>query len=97
MPSEKTKKLLEGLGKITDSAPKPFQHQKYHSYTNRFYSNFLHWLPALYDKAKAKKDEDGDEIEFSEAELDDFADDVDWLKAVLSAYTNTYGEAQSGN
>ena len=31
------------------------------------------------------KDEDGDEIEFSEAELDDFADDVDWPKAVLSA------------
>lgn len=43
------------------------------------------------------KDEDGDDIEFSEAELDDFADDVDWLKAVLSAYTATYGEAQAGN
>jgi len=42
-------------------------------------------------------DEDGDEIKFSEAELDEFADDVDWLKAVLSAYTNTYGEAQAGN
>ena len=34
MPSEKTKKLLEGLGKITDSAPKAFAEQKYHSYTN---------------------------------------------------------------
>ncbi len=43
------------------------------------------------------KDEDGDEIKFSEAELDDFADDVDWLKAVLAAYTKTYGEAQAGN
>ena len=61
MPSEKTKKLLEGLGKITDSAPKPFAQQKYHSYTNRFYKNFIHQLPAIYDKAKAKKDEDGDE------------------------------------
>ena len=61
MPSEKTKKLLEGLGKITDSAPKSFVDQKYHSYTNRFYQNFIHKLPAIYDKAKRKKDEDGDE------------------------------------
>ena len=61
MPSEKTKKLLEGLGKITDSAPKRFEQQKFHSYTNRFYRNKIHKLPAIYDKAKAKKDEDGDE------------------------------------
>ena len=61
MPSEKTKKLLEGLGKITDSAPKAFAEQKYHSYTNRFYHNFIHKLPAIYDKAKRKKDEEGDE------------------------------------
>ena len=61
MPSEKTKKLLEGLGKITDSAPKAFAEQKYHSYTNRFYDNFIHKLPAIYDKSKRKKDEDGDE------------------------------------
>ena len=61
MPSEKTKKLLEGLGKITDSAPKAFAEQKYHSYTNRFYKNFIHQLPAIYDKAKPKKDEEGDE------------------------------------
>ena len=61
MPSEKTKKLLEGLGKITDSAPKAFVEQKYHSYTNRYYPNTLHTLPASYDKAKRKKDEDGDE------------------------------------
>ena len=61
MPSEKTKKLLEGLGKITDSAPNKFEQQKFHSYTNRYYSNTLHTLPASYDKAKRKKDEDGDE------------------------------------
>jgi len=61
MPSEKTKKLLEGLGKITDSAPKAFVEQKYHSYTNRYYPNTLHTLPASYDKVKKKKDEDGDE------------------------------------
>ena len=61
MPSEKTKKLLEGLGKITDSAPKSFVEQKFHSYTNRYYTNTLHTLPASYDKAKKKKDEDGEE------------------------------------
>ena len=61
MPSEKTKKLLEGLGKITDSAPSKFEQQKFHSYTNRYYPNTIHPLPAKYDKAKRKKDEDGDE------------------------------------
>ena len=61
MPSEKIKKLLEGLGKITDSAPNKFEQQKFHSYTNRYYPNTLHILPASYDKAKKKKDEEGDE------------------------------------
>ena len=61
MPSEKTKQLLEGLGRITDSAPKVRETDKYHSYTNRFYPNFLHQLPKSYDKAKRKKDEDGEE------------------------------------
>ena len=61
MPSEKTKKLLEGLGKITDSAPNRFEQQKFHSYTNRYYPNTLNKLPASYDKAKKKKDENGDE------------------------------------
>ena len=61
MPSDKTKKLLEGLGKITDSAPKPFVEQKYHSYTNRFYPNSLQKLPAIYDKARPKKDVEGDQ------------------------------------
>ena len=61
MPSEKTKKLLEGLGKITDSAPSKFEQQKFHSYTNRYYPNTIHPLPAKYDKARRKKDEDGEE------------------------------------
>ena len=61
MPSEKTKQLLEGLGRITDSAPKVRETEKFHSYTNRFYPNFLHQLPKSYDKAKRKKDEDGEE------------------------------------
>ena len=61
MPSKKTKKLLEGLGKITDSAPKPFQNERVNSYTNRYYPNTINILPARYDKARRKKDEDGDE------------------------------------
>jgi hypothetical protein len=61
MPSEKTKKLLEGLGKITDSAPKPFAEEKFHSYTNRYYPNTINPMPSRYDKAKRLKDEDGDE------------------------------------
>ena len=61
MPSEKTKQLLEGLGRITDSAPKVREDDKFHSYTNRFYPNLLHQLPKSYDKAKRRKDEDGEE------------------------------------
>ena len=61
MPSEKTKQLLESLGKITDSAPKVSETEKYHSYTNRYYPNTIHVLPSSYDKAKRKKDEDGEE------------------------------------
>ena len=61
MPSEKTKQLLEGLGKITDSAPKVRESEKYHNFTNRFYPNALHQLPKSYDKARRKKDEDGEE------------------------------------
>jgi len=52
---------LEGLGKITDSAPRVRETDKFHSYTNRFYPNFLHQLPKSYDKARRKKDEDGEE------------------------------------
>ena len=61
MPSDKTRKLLEGLGKITDSAPKDRKDQVFHSYTNRYYPNTIHILPARYDKARRKKDEDGEE------------------------------------
>jgi hypothetical protein len=52
---------LEGLGRITESAPKVRETEKFHSYTNRFYPNFLHQLPKSYDKARRKKDEDGEE------------------------------------
>ena len=64
MPSEKTKKLLAGLGKITDSAPKHHAEDRVNSYTNRFYTSMtvpIHQLPKKYDKAKRKKDEDGEE------------------------------------
>ena len=61
MPSDKTRKLLEGLGKITDSAPKDRKEEVFHSYTNRYYPNTIHPLPARYDKARRKKDEDGEE------------------------------------
>ena len=42
-------------------------------------------------------DEAGKDVKFSVSELEESADDVDWLKAVLSAYTKTYAEAESGN
>ena len=61
MPSEKTKQLLEGLGKITDSAPKVREQEKFHSYTNRYYPNTVNPISSKYDKAKKKKDEDGEE------------------------------------
>jgi hypothetical protein len=63
MTSQKTKKLLEGLGKITDSAPKVHTEEKVNSYTNRYYliQDALHSLPKKYDKAKKKKDEEGDD------------------------------------
>ena len=61
MPSEKTKQLLEGLGKITDSAPKVRETDKFHSYTNRYYPNTVNPISSRYDKAKRKKDEDGEE------------------------------------
>jgi len=63
MPSEKTKKILEGLGKITDSAPKVYDEERVNSYTNRFYlaQSSVHPLPKTYDKAKKRKDDEGDE------------------------------------
>ena len=61
MPSEKTKQLLEGLGKITDSAPKVRESERVNSYTNRYYPNTVNPISSKYDKAKRKKDEDGEE------------------------------------
>ena len=63
MPSEKTKKLLEGLGKISDSAPNRFEDKKYHSYANIPYPNTIKPMPARYDTAKRRKDEDVDEYD----------------------------------
>ena len=63
MPSEKTKKLLEGLDNITKK-PSQFENQKFTSYTNMFYTRIpeeIHKLPKRYDKVKRYKDEDGDE------------------------------------
>ena len=63
MPSEKTKKLLEGLDNITKK-PSQFENQKFTSYTNMFYTSTpeeIHKLPKRYDKVKRYKDEDGDE------------------------------------
>tara|TARA_R100001480_G_scaffold2606_2_gene7269 strand:- start:14264 stop:14806 length:543 start_codon:yes stop_codon:yes gene_type:complete len=66
MPSDKTKKLLEGLGKITDSSGvgPTKEEPKVHSFTNRFYTSIspsIHELPAKYKRAKKRKDEDGEE------------------------------------
>lgn len=57
--SEKTKKLLERLGKITE--PKQAPIPKVNSFTNRYYQNNIHKLPKRYDNAKKHKDEEGDE------------------------------------
>lgn len=63
MPSEKTKKLLEGLGSITKK-PNQLKNEKFTSYTNMYYTStpaHIHKLPKRYDKAKRHKDEDGEE------------------------------------
>ena len=61
MPSEKTKKLLEGLGKLTDSEPNRFENTKFHSYTNMYYPNDIQPMPQRYSKVKREKDDDGQE------------------------------------
>jgi hypothetical protein len=43
------------------------------------------------------EDEDGSELKFSKSALEEFADDADWTRAVLSAYTATYAEAEAKN
>lgn len=57
----KTKQLLDGLNKIVEKPKQP--QQIYHSYSNRFYDEqkTLHKLPAIYDKARRHKDDEGDE------------------------------------
>tara|TARA_Y100000114_G_scaffold41553_1_gene37004 strand:+ start:1633 stop:2154 length:522 start_codon:yes stop_codon:yes gene_type:complete len=62
--SKKTKELLDNLNKITEKPQSKFQRDNFHSYTNMFYTSMpesIHKLPKRYDKAKRKKDEDGDE------------------------------------
>ena len=59
----KTKKLLEGLNKITQK-PNRFDSDKFTSYCNMFYVPVhpdIHVLPKRYDKVKRHKDQDGDE------------------------------------
>jgi hypothetical protein len=46
---------------------------------------------------RASKTKNGKDVPFSSKELEAFADDIDWVKAVLNSYTKTYGEAQAGN
>ena len=62
--SKKSKELLDNLSKITAKTESKFQRDTFHSYTNMFYTSMpesIHKLPKRYDKAKRKKDEDGEE------------------------------------
>ena len=59
--SEKTKQLLESLGKIAGK-PEASPEKVIIPATNMHYRNNIHKLPALYDKAKTHKDEDGEEF-----------------------------------
>jgi len=62
--SKKSKELLDNLSKITEKPQSKFQRDTFHSYTNMFYTSMpesIHKLPKRYDKAKRKKDEDGEE------------------------------------
>ncbi len=62
--SKKSKELLDNLSKITEKPQSRFQRDIFHSYTNMFYTSMpedIHKLPKKYDKAKRKKDEDGEE------------------------------------
>ena len=43
------------------------------------------------------EDEDGSELAFSKDALKDLSDEADWTRAVLSAYTATYAEAEAKN
>ena len=62
--SKKSKELLDNLSKITEKPQSKFQRDTFHSYTNMFYTSMpesIHKLPKRYDKAKRKKDEEGEE------------------------------------
>ena len=62
--SKKSKELLDNLSKITEKPQNKFQRDTFHSYTNMYYTSIpeeIHKLPKKYDKAKKKKDEDGEE------------------------------------
>ena len=62
--SKKSKELLDNLSKITERPQSKFQRDTFHSYTNMFYTSMpesIHKLPKSYDKAKRKKDEEGEE------------------------------------
>ena len=62
--SKKSNELLDNLSKITEKPQSRFQRDTFHSYTNMFYTSMpedIHRLPKKYDKAKRKKDEDGEE------------------------------------
>ena len=62
--SKKSKELLDNLSKITERPQSKFQRDTFHSYTNMFYTSMpedIHKLPKRYDKAKRKKDEEGEE------------------------------------
>ena len=61
VPSSKTKKLLEKLSKITDSAPKVKEQEKFNSYTNRYYPDTNKITCKSYVNAKTKTDIEGDE------------------------------------
>lgn len=55
---------MDNLSKITAKTESKFQRDTFHSYTNMFYTSMpesIHKLPKRYDKAKRKKDEDGEE------------------------------------
>ena len=48
-------------GHALQYADKTFQSERVNSYTNRYYPNNINILPTRYDKARRKKDEDGEE------------------------------------
>ena len=56
--SEKTKKLLDNLNKITQKPKSQFEREKIDVITNRYYiPDSIHTLPKSYNQAKRYKDE----------------------------------------